>query len=354
MLERLTPSRPTRSAAEAFGRALAVTHAAGAEAFGQPPDGWTGDGYIGQQPMSMRTDNVGPVLRRAADAAVRAPGPRDRQPESDGGALGGAGVPERLVAGEFDDEPIPARIHGDLWSGNVIFTADRRGHDRPGRARRPWADRSGHAASVRRSGTGGAHRRVCRGRRARGGRWADLIGLHQLHPLLVHAVSHGPRTAPRPAGSPLATPSAGAGPRCPRPSAGSLCGKRNFTADTGAHLRPCRINVQRTPGHIRNERLGHAADAPGPSPDRRRACEARRNAQAGPPVRAFAERRTRSTPAADTRRKDAAKAVSSRRADAAERARSGRRGRRAARLRLDELHDLSLIALVLHPHLGAP
>ena len=22
--------------------------------------------------------------------------------------------------------------------------------------------------------------------------WADLIGLHQLHPLLVHAVSHGP------------------------------------------------------------------------------------------------------------------------------------------------------------------
>jgi fructosamine-3-kinase len=22
--------------------------------------------------------------------------------------------------------------------------------------------------------------------------WAELIGLHQLHPLLVHAVSHGP------------------------------------------------------------------------------------------------------------------------------------------------------------------
>jgi fructosamine-3-kinase len=54
VLERVTPTRPTRDAAEAFGRALAVTHAAGAEAFGAPPDGWRGDGYIGRQPLSLR------------------------------------------------------------------------------------------------------------------------------------------------------------------------------------------------------------------------------------------------------------------------------------------------------------
>lgn len=38
ILERLEPARPTEAAAEAFGRALAVTHSAGASAFGQPPD----------------------------------------------------------------------------------------------------------------------------------------------------------------------------------------------------------------------------------------------------------------------------------------------------------------------------
>src|SRR5215204_2370839 len=31
---------------------------------------------------------------------------------------------ERLIAGEFDDDRPPARIHGDLWTGNLIFTAE--------------------------------------------------------------------------------------------------------------------------------------------------------------------------------------------------------------------------------------
>ena len=53
VLQRLQSARPTPAAAEAFGRALWHTHAAGAAAFGQPPDGWTGDGYIGQQRMTM-------------------------------------------------------------------------------------------------------------------------------------------------------------------------------------------------------------------------------------------------------------------------------------------------------------
>ena len=44
-----SPAGPERTAAEDFGRALAVTHAAGAAAYGQPPDGWAGDGYIGNQ-----------------------------------------------------------------------------------------------------------------------------------------------------------------------------------------------------------------------------------------------------------------------------------------------------------------
>src|SRR5829696_5271176 len=168
LLERVTPTRPTRDAAEAFGRALAVTHGAGAEVFGAPPDGWSGDGYIGRQPLSMRLtatwgqfyaeQRVLPYARRAQEI-----GNLSRR----GGVLVER-VCERLVAGQFDDGRSPARIHGDLWSGNVIFTAEG-GHDRPGRKRRPWADRSRHAASLRYSGTVGAHRRVCRGRRARQG-----------------------------------------------------------------------------------------------------------------------------------------------------------------------------------------
>jgi hypothetical protein len=41
---------PGRPAAFEFGRRLANTHAAGADGFGAPPDGWTGDGFFG--PMS--------------------------------------------------------------------------------------------------------------------------------------------------------------------------------------------------------------------------------------------------------------------------------------------------------------
>jgi len=34
-------------------------------------------------------------------------------------------VVARCRAGDFDDDDQPARLHGDLWSGNVIWTPDR-------------------------------------------------------------------------------------------------------------------------------------------------------------------------------------------------------------------------------------
>lgn len=33
-------------------------------------------------------------------------------------------VVERLASGDFDDDAAPARIHGDLWSGNVLWSPD--------------------------------------------------------------------------------------------------------------------------------------------------------------------------------------------------------------------------------------
>ena len=192
-LEELVAGRPSRRAAADFGAALARTHAAGAAAFGAPPAGWTGDGYIGRQPMtpapgaragaaSTPTSGSCPTPRAARDSATS---PRP-------GCAAVDRVAERLHAGDFDDDRPPARIHGDLWSGNVFFTDRRPGRaDRPGRPRRPRADRPGHAALF-----GAPHLDTIIAAYAATAPlpddWRALIGLHQLHPLLVHAVSHGP------------------------------------------------------------------------------------------------------------------------------------------------------------------
>jgi fructosamine-3-kinase len=190
-LVRLEPTRPKRMAAEAFGRALAVTHAAGAAAFGQPPDGWDGDGYIGQQRMSMRPDDAWgrfyaeqrmlPFARRAREIGHLSPAAYARVER----------VADRLVVGDFDDDRPVARIHGDLWAGNVLFTADGvvlidpAAHGGHGLTDLAMLHLFGapHLDAITDAYAGAADLPAG---------WADLIGLHQLHPLLVHAVSHGP------------------------------------------------------------------------------------------------------------------------------------------------------------------
>jgi fructosamine-3-kinase len=191
VLERLEPARPERAAAEEFGRALAVTHAAGAAAFGQPPDGWDDDGYIGRQTMTMRpTPTWGrfyaeqrmlPYARRARDLGQLSATAAERVDR----------VAERLVAGEFDDGRPPARIHGDLWSGNVVFTAsgvvliDPAAHGGHGLTDLAMLHLFGapQLAAITAAYADAA---------TPSEDWAELLGLHQLHPLLVHAVSHGP------------------------------------------------------------------------------------------------------------------------------------------------------------------
>ena len=191
VLERLEPVRPDRAAAEAFGRALAATHAAGAAAFGQPPDGWDGPGYIGQQPMTMQPDDAWgrfyaeqrmlPFARRARDLGHLSAAAYARVER----------VAERLVGGEFDDDRAVARIHGDLWSGNVPFTAD-------GVVLIDPAAHGGHGLTdlAMLHVFGAPHLDAITGGYAAAADlpdgWPDLVGLHQLHPLLVHAVSHGP------------------------------------------------------------------------------------------------------------------------------------------------------------------
>lgn len=125
-------TRCTREAAYAFGRALAVTHAAGAAYLGCAPDGWDGDGWMGNAYLIYpRPDTSHSSWGRFFALERLLP---NLPPARDNGSIdaAGAAVIERLCAklesGTYDhDEPAlvtspAARIHGDLWSGNVLWS----------------------------------------------------------------------------------------------------------------------------------------------------------------------------------------------------------------------------------------
>ncbi|HEX6347725.1 MAG TPA: fructosamine kinase family protein [Umezawaea sp.] len=181
------PGRPTARAAEAFGRELAALHGAGAPEFGSPPPGGPVDAAIGLAPMRNGTGarwpewywehRVEPYLRTAVD----------------GGLLTGAEaavVTARVARAEDPGEP-PARLHGDLWTGNALWSADGR----------VWlvdpAAHGGHRetdlAMLRLFGCPHLDRVVAGYQEVRplADGWADRVGLHQLFPLLVHVVLFG-------------------------------------------------------------------------------------------------------------------------------------------------------------------
>jgi fructosamine-3-kinase len=191
-LERLDTAAPSRTAAYEFGRRLARTHDAGASAFGAPPDGWSGPGYFGplQQPLPMSYaggDRWGGFYahERLAPMADRAAKQLD-EPTRD--AI--EAVMARCDAGEFDDDDPPARLHGDLWSGNVMWTpagavlidpAAHGGHRETDLAMLalfgcPYFDAAIEGYQVQRPLREG---------------WRDRVGLHQLYPLLAHVVLFG-------------------------------------------------------------------------------------------------------------------------------------------------------------------
>ena len=195
----LTPEAPDPHAAEQFGRDLAVLHAAGAARFGTP---WPG--YIASLPLGDRTGDAPavatglavassagdwaswyaskrllPYLRRAADTGTL--GPPDTTLIEE--------VISRIDALAGPPEP-PSRIHGDCWSGNVLWSGGRGwlidpaaqgGHRETDLAMlalfgAPYLDR-----------ILGAYQDVA----PLAAGWRGRVPLHQLHPLLVHVCLFG-------------------------------------------------------------------------------------------------------------------------------------------------------------------
>lgn len=183
---------PPPQAAEEFGRALWATHQAGASAFGAAPDGWdaTTPGWIGHARLQLghyeRWGEFYAELRLLPHARAA----------HEKGSLHADGmriierVCQRLRDGEFDDGRPPARIHGDLWAGNVLGDGDRYVMIDP-------AAHGGHGqtdlAMLALFGFGELRRIEDAYAEAAGldQDWRDRTGLHQLHPLLVHAELFG-------------------------------------------------------------------------------------------------------------------------------------------------------------------
>lgn len=189
-LEWLEPGRLSDEGAEELGRSLAAMHAAGAEAHGALPPGSPDRilrlGSVEVELAERATwaevyggDLIVPLAGRARDAGALA--------ESDLGAVLEAS--ERLSDLGGDPEP-PARLHGDLWGGNVLAAGDGR----------PWlidpAAYGGHRevdlAMLRLFGSPGERVFDAYAEAAPlGDGHTDRVALWQILPLLVHAILFG-------------------------------------------------------------------------------------------------------------------------------------------------------------------
>jgi len=183
VLEWIEEGRPTPRTDRRLGEELAAMHDAGAPCFGREDRRTTGSRGLPNTPADdwstfYATCRLLPLARLASNAQVL--------PSSTVASL------ERIAGSldRFDDGAPPARLHGDLWAGNRLVGAD--GNS--------WlidpAAHGGHRefdlAMMRLFGGfsddcfAAYHERhpLTAG-------WQDRVSLHQIAPLVVHAIKFG-------------------------------------------------------------------------------------------------------------------------------------------------------------------
>jgi fructosamine-3-kinase len=173
--------RPTAVAAADFGRRLATLHRSADEA----TYGAAEDGFIGPLPLDNTRHDDWPSFYAERRLAPYLPG-------LDADTRRAVATVIEHVADLAGPAEPPARIHGDLWSGNVL-----------------WGD-DGQAWLVDASSAHNGHRetdlamltlfgapffdeilRAYDATAPLSAGWRDRAALHQLHPLLVHAQLFG-------------------------------------------------------------------------------------------------------------------------------------------------------------------
>jgi len=177
-LERVEHGTWSTAVDERFGRELAALHRAGASTFGGSDHAYIGPLRMPNEPADRWPEFY--AERRIAPFLSGIPDPVRREVDA---------VMARLDDLAGPPEP-PARLHGDLWRGNVL--ADPSGT--------PWvidpAAHGGHRetdlAMLRLFGGFGdrcfaAYEEVF----PLADGWRERVALHQLHPLLVHCVLFG-------------------------------------------------------------------------------------------------------------------------------------------------------------------
>ena len=185
VLSWVASGRPSPDLVEGFARRLAATHAKGAPRFGAERDG-----YIGAAPLSNRPADSWPEFYATRRVLPYLKVAKDRGRIAAGDVAAVEEVVRTIDSLAGPPEP-PSRIHGALWSGNIVWSANGQGYLVDPAAH--GGHRETDLAMLTLFGAPHLARLLDAYHEASplADGYRDRVPLHQLHPLLVHAVHFG-------------------------------------------------------------------------------------------------------------------------------------------------------------------